>query len=95
MKGPTFEFDGLRLEASSVGGLEMCLSFPDWRVAFDIGRSPEWVVKRDRVFFTHAHVDHLAGVAYHCATRSMRGMPTPHYWMPKANLATFSAIMKT
>ncbi|MEX1023654.1 MAG: MBL fold metallo-hydrolase [Planctomycetota bacterium] len=94
MKGPAYDLAGTRLEAISIGGLETCLHFPEWKLALDIGRSPEWVVKRDRVFFTHAHVDHLAGVAYHAATRSMRGMPVPHYWMPAENVSAFGAMMR-
>lgn len=62
-----------------MGGIETCLDLPDWRLTFDIGRSPAFAVARDTVLFTHAHMDHMGGVATHCATRALRALPPPTY----------------
>jgi ribonuclease Z len=51
-------------------------------VAFDIGRCPLEVVDCRTVLFTHAHMDHLGGIAYHTATRSLRKQPPPRYVVP-------------
>ncbi|HED66824.1 MAG TPA: hypothetical protein ENJ09_14865 [Planctomycetes bacterium] len=73
---------GTKLEALSVGGIETTIHLPERKVAFDIGRCPPPVVKRELVFFTHGHMDHMGGVAYHCATRALRGMRPPTYVVP-------------
>lgn len=76
------ELGGVELRALSVGGLETCHWLPRWRVAFDIGRCPLEVVDCRTVLFTHAHMDHLGGIAYHTATRSLRNQPPPVYVVP-------------
>ncbi len=76
------EVGGLRLEMLSIGGIETTVHLPGWRLAFDIARSPPEVVNRALVFFTHGHMDHMGGVAYHCATRALRGMSPPTYVVP-------------
>lgn len=70
---------GIRVEGLSVGGIETCIDLPDWRLAFDIGRTPEFSIARDTILFTHAHVDHMGGVVAHCATRALRALPPPRY----------------
>ena len=77
------ELAGIRIEAHSVGGIETCIHLPDFKVAFDVGRCPEEVVKRDTLLFTHGHMDHFGGVAYHCATRALRCMKPPTYVVPR------------
>jgi ribonuclease Z len=74
--------NGLDLRALSVGGLETCFWLPGWKVALDIGRCPLEVVDCRTVLFTHAHMDHLGGIAYHTATRSLRKQPPPLYVVP-------------
>lgn len=70
---------GLEIGGLSIGGLETCIDLPGYQVAFDIGRAPDFAVARRTILFTHAHMDHLGGVAWHCATRSLRGLPPPRY----------------
>ena len=72
----------VELRALSVGGLETCHWVPRWRLAFDIGRCPLEVVDCRTLLFTHAHMDHLGGIAYHAATRSLRKLQTPVYVVP-------------
>jgi len=73
---------GIELRALSVGGLETCFWLPRWKVALDIGRCPLEVVDCRTVLFTHAHMDHLGGIAYHTATRALRKQPPPVYVVP-------------
>jgi ribonuclease Z len=74
--------NGLELRAHSVGGLETCHWLPRWKVAFDIGRCPLEVVDCRTLLFTHAHMDHLGGIAYHTATRALRRQLPPVYVVP-------------
>jgi len=85
---------GHEVDALSIGGIETCIHFPRLRLAFDIGRCPESVVARDRILFTHAHMDHMAGVAWHCATRSLRGMGPPTYVVPEENVEDFERMFE-
>ncbi len=85
---------GIEIDAISVGGLETCIHLPRHKVAFDIGRCPDSVVQRDRVLFTHAHMDHMGGVAWHCATRALRNMAPPTYVMPPENVDGFAQLME-
>ena len=72
----------LPLVAVSIGGLETSIDLPAWRCAVDLGRSPARLLPRRHVFLTHAHLDHLGGIAHHCATRSLLGMGPPVYVVP-------------
>ena len=76
------EIGGHELLALSVGGLETCHYFPRLKLAFDIGRCPEEVLNCPTVLFTHAHMDHMGGVAYHTATRALRNLAPPRYVIP-------------
>ncbi len=88
------ELNGLELRALSVGGLETCHWLPRWRVAFDIGRCPLPVVDCRTVLFTHAHMDHLGGIAYHTATRALRKQPPPRYVVPPHCVADLGRLFE-
>ncbi len=85
---------GFAVEALSVGGLETAISLPELKVAFDVGRSPLELVLRDTVLFTHGHMDHMGGVAYHAATRALRHMAPPTYLIPPSYHADFEALFE-
>lgn len=74
---------GLAVGGLSIGGIETCIDLPEHKLCFDVGRCPRWAVARPRVLVTHAHMDHLGGLAYHCATRSLLGMAPPEYLVPR------------
>lgn len=87
------QLGGIAIDAISVGGLETCIALPGHKLCFDIGRCPRSAVPLPRVLFTHAHVDHMGGAVFHCATRSMMGMAPPDYWMPAENVAAFHDML--
>jgi ribonuclease Z len=80
----TLTLAGIDVRAVSVAGLETCIELPGFKVAFDIGRGPRSAVRNPVVLFTHAHIDHMGGIAHHVATRSMMKMEPPTYVMPKS-----------
>lgn len=80
---------GIDVDALSVGGIETCIDLPRQRVAFDIGRCPDAAVGRGTVCFTHAHMDHMGGVAWHAATRALRGLEPPTYLVGHEHVEAF------
>ncbi len=86
------ELAGHTIRGLSIGGLETCIDLPRFKIAFDIGRAPDFAVARQTIFFTHAHMDHMGGVAWHCATRSLRGMKPPTYVMAPENVDAFEDL---
>jgi ribonuclease Z len=86
------ELAGIAVEALSVGGIETCIHLPGMRFAFDIGRCPPEVVACEQVLFTHAHMDHMGGVAYHAATRALRHMRPPTYLVPRTDEEAFEGL---
>ncbi len=83
---------GIDVDALSVGGVETCIDLPRQRVAFDIGRCPDAAISRGTVCFTHAHMDHMGGVAWHAATRALRGLEPPTYLVGHEHAEAFAAL---
>ena len=84
---------GIPIVGLSIGGLETCIDLPEYRLAFDIGRCPPEAVARPTILFTHAHMDHMGGVAYHAATRELFGMAPPTYVVPHENVEAFGELI--
>jgi len=83
---------GLEVRGVSIGGVETCLEVPQYKLAFDIGRAPESSIAIPTVLFTHAHIDHMGGVAMHAATRALRGLAPPRYVVPRVDVAAFNDL---
>eukprot|EP00761_Pharyngomonas_kirbyi_P009414 gb/GECH01009430.1/.p1 GENE.gb/GECH01009430.1/~~gb/GECH01009430.1/.p1 ORF type:complete len:332 (+),score=57.14 gb/GECH01009430.1/:1-996(+) len=67
----------------SVAADTTCITVPRHSLAFDIGRAPGFSAAARSVFFTHTHIDHIGGVAFHCAARNMHypREPPPAYYI--------------
>lgn len=89
---PIHDLAGVRVQGISRAGLETCIGLPDLGVAFDMGICPRSAVRLPTVLFTHAHVDHMAGVVHHCATRALQGMKPPTYVMPARVVPAFQKL---
>jgi len=74
---------GHRVEGLSIGGIETCIDLPDLKLCFDVGRAQEESVARELVLFTHGHMDHMGGIAYHAAMRHLKSMRPPTYVVPR------------
>jgi ribonuclease Z len=83
---------GIELQGLSIGGVETCILAPELGLAFDIGRCPDRALALGTVLFTHAHMDHMGGVAWHAATRALRRMPPPTYVVPRENVEAFDEL---
>lgn len=74
---------GTRVEGLSIGGIETSIDLPEHKLAFDVGRSPEHALLRETILFTHGHMDHMGGIAYHAAMRALKHMRPPTYVVPR------------
>jgi len=50
---------------------ETCIVVPRAKVAFDIGRCPQRAVFQQTVLISHGHLDHVGGLPFHVASRSV------------------------
>ena len=82
----------LEVGGISVGGIETSIDIPSLKLCFDLGRVPDVAVTRGLVLFTHAHMDHMGGIAWHTATRALRGMAAPTYVIPRESQAGLEAL---
>jgi len=67
----------------SVAGEETVVQVPELNVCFDIGRAPHFALTSDIVCITHAHMDHLAGLAYYLSQRYFQGMQPGTVVLPR------------
>jgi ribonuclease Z len=90
---PPLDLCGIQVRAVSVGGLETCIELPGWNLCFDIGRCPPTAARLRTVAVTHAHVDHLGGIAHHCAMRDLWSLPAPQYIIPAEYADDFQELL--
>lgn len=83
---------GIEVSGVSIAGLETAIDVPEWKLCFDLGRAQYFALARPLLFFTHPHMDHLGGVAWHCATRALRGMPEPTYVVGREHAAALREL---
>jgi ribonuclease Z len=67
----------------SVAGEETVCQVPELNVCFDIGRCPHFALTSDIVCLTHAHMDHIAGLAYYLSQRYFQGMKPGTVLLPR------------
>jgi len=77
------EVGGVKIEGISIAGQETCIILPQFNVVFDTGRCPQRSVFQRHVFISHAHLDHIGGLAHHICTRDMQGLSSPIVFVPK------------
>lgn len=87
------EIAGHVIEAHSVGGIETSFQVPSFDCNLDIGRCPPAALRRSRLFLTHAHMDHAAGLPYFVSMRAMQNLPPPKVYCPQGIHANLSQIL--
>ena len=83
---------GVRVRASSTAGVATTIDLPELKLAFDLGAACEPLVARERIAFTHAHIDHMGAVVWHAAMRGMRGLAPPTYYVPSEDAEAFDEL---
>ena len=79
----TLSFSHFELEVFSIGGIESCYRLPNYKILFDIGRCPPGSDRFSKLFLSHSHIDHAAGLPYYVAMRNLKKMAPPSIYCPK------------
>jgi ribonuclease Z len=74
----------MKLEGSSIAGVETCIEVPSLRLVLDMGRCTRGAIQHPLVLLSHGHLDHMGAVAQHAARRSMMHMGESTYVVPRA-----------
>lgn len=81
--GKKLMIQGYPIEGLSIAGHETCVILPSLKLAFDIGRCPQRAISQDFLFISHAHMDHIGGVAMYVASRGLFSLKPPTVIVPK------------
>lgn len=77
-----FRHKDIQVDALGRGGIETCYILANFQLAFDTGRCPDALIEIPRIFLTHGHLDHSAGLPYYISQRSLRHLPPPDIYCP-------------
>ena len=77
------KFGAFHVVGYSVAGEETVVQVPESNVCFDFGRAPYFALTSDVVCLTHAHMDHVAGVAYYLSQRFFQGLKPGTVLLPR------------
>lgn len=78
-----FHHSGLDITGYSEGGIRTSIILPSLSAMFDMGNTNPGQVNHERLFLTHAHLDHFAGLPYYISQRSLRNLSTPDIYLPE------------
>jgi ribonuclease Z len=71
------KFGHISVVGYSVAGEETVVQVPELGVCFDTGRAPQFSLSTDILCLSHAHMDHVGGLAYFISQRFFQGMKPP------------------
>lgn len=88
------QLGALKVDGHSLGGVETAVHVPELRLAIDVGRGRQALVRCDHLALTHTHMDHAGGLPYLLALRMLYGMTPPVVYVP-AQMADVTRAMLT
>ncbi|XP_031407569.1 nuclear ribonuclease Z isoform X2 [Punica granatum] len=92
--GKKLVIEGYPVDGLSIAGHETCIIFPSLKLAFDIGRCPQRAVAQDFLFISHAHMDHIGGVAMYVASRGLFSLKPPTVIVPSSVKEDVESLFK-
>lgn len=86
---------GLTLEGRSRAGNETWIRVRELGVALDVGRGPDALVGTHRLFISHVHLDHFAGLPVLVSQRSLQSIAPPQVWLPAESVEEVRGLIAT
>ncbi|MCB1172120.1 MAG: MBL fold metallo-hydrolase [Leptospiraceae bacterium] len=87
-------FQGIVFQGNSEGGIQTSIVLPQYKLMFDIGRGYPETIEIPRIFLTHGHLDHSAGIPYHLSQRSLRQLSPAEVYCPAPMADPLDQILK-
>ena len=88
-----FDHKSIRIRAMSTGGHYTSFQLPHQKISIDLGLASESSIRSNKVFITHPHVDHAAGIVRHCSTREMLQLDPPTYYIGEEHKAALEDVL--
>lgn len=84
----------LTVEGRSRAGNETWMRVPQLGIALDAGRGPDPLIGASRIFISHVHPDHFAGVPFLASQRALQNLPPASVWLPAESRDTAADLMR-
>lgn len=82
------------IEGSSRAGRETWFAVKELGLALDIGRCPEPLFRYSKIFISHAHLDHAAGIPFYANQRRLLRLGVGTIHVPVENQDDYRALMQ-
>lgn len=92
-KKKVMQLGTLKVVGFSLGGVETQVLVPELRLAIDVGRGRQSVLRSEHLALTHTHMDHAGGLPYVLALRGLYGMTPPTIYVPAQMRAATVAML--
>lgn len=82
------------IQGSSRAGRETWFLVPELRIALDIGRCPDPLVRISDIFISHAHLDHAAGIPFYGNQRRLLRLGTGTLHVPRETVEQYRELLR-
>ena len=93
--GFRLQIEGMTFEGRSRAGNETWIRVRELGLALDVGRGPDALVGTGKLFVSHVHLDHFAGVPVLISQRSLQSMEPPVVWLPGESRDLVADLIRT
>ncbi len=78
----------------SYAGIGTCLSLPDMGWVFDLAQGLSFSFGAKAFFISHAHQDHMGGIAYIISQRALNKLPPAIFYLPRAIIGRVHELLQ-